>query len=89
MPFDEFADRYNLSVRLRNCINRCNRYYDAATGWHHFSMSGEKAFNTVGDVTELTEEEAMKIRNLGIKAFNELKEALRKSGLSFKKENIE
>lgn len=86
MPFDEFADRYNLSVRLRNCINRCNRYYDAATGWHYFSMSGEKAFNTVGDITKITEEQAMTIRNLGDKAFKELKEALKKAGLSFRKE---
>ena len=86
MPFDEFADRYNLSTRLRNCINRCNRYYDAATGWRYFSMSGEKAFNTVGDIANLTEEEAMTIRNLGNKIFNELKNALKKAGLSFRKE---
>lgn len=89
MPFEEFADRYNLSTRLRNCISRCHKTYDVEKGRYYFSLSGEKAFNTVGDITELTEEEAMKIRNLGSKVFNELKEALRKSGLSFRKENIE
>ena len=89
MPFEEYADRYNLSTRLRNCINRCQKIYDSHFGWRYSTMAGEKAFNTVGDIVELTEAQAMTIRNLGSKVFNELKEALRKSGLSFRKENIE
>ena len=41
--------------------------------------------NTIGELSEKTEEDMIKVRNLGRKSLKEIKEELEKYGLSFKK----
>jgi len=43
--------------------------------------------NYVSELTEKTDEEMMKIRNLGRKSLNEIKQKLDEMGLKFKKSN--
>jgi DNA-directed RNA polymerase subunit alpha len=43
------------------------------------------SINTVSDLTDMTEEEMMKVRNLGRKSLKEIKEKLEGMGLGFKK----
>lgn len=78
MPFEQFAERFELSARTRNCILRSNLTH---------TLKYVTGFKTVGDLTKITESEAMMIRNLGKRSLNELKTALKKVGLSFRKES--
>ena len=43
------------------------------------------SINTVSDLTDMSEEEMMKVRNLGRKSLKEIKEKLEGMGLGFKK----
>ncbi len=70
MAFEEFADKYNLSLNLRFCICRYHK--------------GERRIKSVGDIIEMTEEEVKRIYKLKVKEIYVLKEALDREGLSFK-----
>ena len=51
-----------------------------------FNCLKRAGINTVNDLTEKTEEEMMKVRNLGKKSFDEVKEKLSSLGFQMKKE---
>lgn len=93
MTLDEFNDEFHLSVRVYNAISRrfgnnpiLKRSPEEVV---RLGLAGT-VFNehliTVRDIVNLTEDEVHKIRNLGEKGFTELKEAVTKAGLSFRKE---
>ena len=51
-----------------------------------FNCLKRAGVNTIEDLTNMTESEMMKIRNLGKKSFDEIRDLLREMDLSFKPE---
>lgn len=64
----------NMSVKIILAISRYNAY------------TSHDKINTLGDLTEMTVKEFMKIRGIGVVACNECIEILNKYGLKFKEE---
>lgn len=75
--FDMPLEELGLSVRSLNCLRR------GLWVW----KDGERAhveIKTIGELVERTEEEMMKVRNLGKKSLKEVKEKLAEYGLHFR-----
>ena len=51
-----------------------------------FNCLKRAGVNTIEDLTNMTESEMMKIRNLGKKSFDEIRDLLREMDLNFKPE---
>ena len=75
--FDMPLEELGLSIRALNCLHR------GLWDW----KDGERIhveIKTIGDLVDRTEEEMMKVRNLGKKSLKEVKEKLAEYGLRFR-----
>lgn len=59
---------------------------DANLTVRSFNCLKRANINTIGDLTQMTEEDMMKVRNLGRKSLKEIKALLEQMGLGFKKD---
>jgi DNA-directed RNA polymerase subunit alpha len=75
-PSDEEAMKKTLAVPIE----------DVQLSVRSFNCLKRAGVNTIEDLTNMTESEMMKIRNLGKKSFDEIRDLLREMELSFKPE---
>ena len=75
-PSDEEAMKKTLAVPIE----------DVQLSVRSFNCLKRAGVNTIEDLTNMTESEMMKIRNLGKKSFDEIRDLLREMDLSFKPE---